>query len=211
MRTGHRQPGRQTHHNDSRETITANLSLYSLAAMGDHPTALALYAAIATGLFLREKTGKGRVVSTSLLANGIWSFGSVLQGKLDGADIQPPKPRHAPALPTFNSYKCGCGRWINLSILNEKLLKPACEILGCPEAADDPRFSTYDARRENAEAMVKIFDPLFAKFDRDDLMKKFDAAGVGVHHRLSFLLRQKLTLHIFTFRSHTVSSQLSTT
>src|SRR5512139_840622 len=47
----------------------------SLPGMGDHPTAVALYAAIVTALFRREKTGAGSEVHTSLLANGVWAAG----------------------------------------------------------------------------------------------------------------------------------------
>src|SRR5512146_1430341 len=43
----------------------------SIPAMGDHPTAVSLYAAIMTGLYRRSITGKGGMVSTSLLANGL--------------------------------------------------------------------------------------------------------------------------------------------
>src|SRR5262249_51454728 len=42
----------------------------SVPGMGDHPSATALYAAIATALYRREKTGKGGLVQSSLLQNG---------------------------------------------------------------------------------------------------------------------------------------------
>jgi len=45
----------------------------SVPGMGDHPTAATLFAGIAAALYRREKTGKGGHVSTSLLANGLWS------------------------------------------------------------------------------------------------------------------------------------------
>src|SRR3981081_1545244 len=40
------------------------------AGSGDHATAANLYAAIVTGLYRRERTGKGSYVTTSLLASG---------------------------------------------------------------------------------------------------------------------------------------------
>jgi crotonobetainyl-CoA:carnitine CoA-transferase CaiB-like acyl-CoA transferase len=46
----------------------------SLPGMGDHPTGITLFAAIMTALYQRERTGRGAMVSTSLLANG-WSPG----------------------------------------------------------------------------------------------------------------------------------------
>ncbi|KAI9028794.1 L-carnitine dehydratase/bile acid-inducible protein F [Hyaloraphidium curvatum] len=150
----------------------------SVGGMGDHPTALALYASIATGLYLRERTGKGGVVATSLLANGLWSNSSLIQGKLEDGDIRNPKPRHEANSPLFNNYRCACNRWINLSILNEKLIAPACRILGCPEVLEDPRFSTKEGRRDHAPEMIAILDQSFAKHDRAELAKKFDAEGI---------------------------------
>src|SRR5438552_9984994 len=46
---------------------------WPVAGSGDNATAVALYAAIATALYRRERTGKGSYVTTSLLASGIWS------------------------------------------------------------------------------------------------------------------------------------------
>ena len=45
----------------------------SVAGMGDHPCAMALYGAIVTALYKRERTGKGSHVSSNLMANGVWA------------------------------------------------------------------------------------------------------------------------------------------
>src|SRR5206468_12812911 len=45
----------------------------SVAGMGDHPCAMALYGAIVTALYRREHTGKGSHVSSNLMANGVWA------------------------------------------------------------------------------------------------------------------------------------------
>src|SRR6202011_1596850 len=44
----------------------------SVPGMGDHPSAIALFAAIVTALYRRERTGKGGHVGSSLMANGAW-------------------------------------------------------------------------------------------------------------------------------------------
>ena len=54
----------------------------SAPGMGDQATSMSLFAAIMTGLYRREKTGEGALVSTSLIANGVWSNGMALQGVL---------------------------------------------------------------------------------------------------------------------------------
>src|SRR5262245_46753966 len=54
----------------------------SVPGMGDHPSATALYAAIVTALYRREKTGKGGLVQSSLLQNGLWANACFVQSRL---------------------------------------------------------------------------------------------------------------------------------
>ncbi len=51
-----------------------------LPGQGDHPTAMALFGGIMLALYDRERTGEGRMVSTSLLHNGIWANALAVQG-----------------------------------------------------------------------------------------------------------------------------------
>ena len=47
---------------------------------GDFASAMGLYSAIVTGLYFRERTGRGTCVGTSLLAEGIWATGTLVSG-----------------------------------------------------------------------------------------------------------------------------------
>ena len=51
---------------------------------GDHPTGLSLFTSILLALMNRDKTGLGTTVTTSLLANGIWSNAMLIQAVLSG-------------------------------------------------------------------------------------------------------------------------------
>jgi crotonobetainyl-CoA:carnitine CoA-transferase CaiB-like acyl-CoA transferase len=65
----------------------------SVAGMGDHPCAMALYSAIVTALYQREKTGKGSHVASNLMANGVWAASVLAQAKLCGAKFGERRPR----------------------------------------------------------------------------------------------------------------------
>ena len=52
----------------------------SIPGMGDHATAMALFGAVMMALYQRERTGKGGMVSTSLMAAGLWSNAHVRPG-----------------------------------------------------------------------------------------------------------------------------------
>ena len=65
----------------------------SVPGMGDHPSATALYAAIVTALYRREKTGKGGIAQSSLLQNGLWANACFVQSRLFGEHVAHRAPR----------------------------------------------------------------------------------------------------------------------
>ena len=57
---------------------------YPIPGAGDHPTGISLLSSILLALINRQKTDEGTTVSTSLLANGIWSNSVLIQSILAG-------------------------------------------------------------------------------------------------------------------------------
>ncbi|HEY1711218.1 MAG TPA: CaiB/BaiF CoA-transferase family protein [Rhizomicrobium sp.] len=152
----------------------------SIPAMGDHPTAVALYAAIMTGLYRRSLTGKGGIVSTSLLANGLWSNGSYMQAALVGATFQPRAPRYNRSA-LLEVYRCRDDRWFMFSMVNQVREWPLLlQVIERPEWETDPRFATAPARQQNAETMVRMMEDIFAREDWEHWRQKFMGAGVTV-------------------------------
>jgi crotonobetainyl-CoA:carnitine CoA-transferase CaiB-like acyl-CoA transferase len=151
----------------------------SVPGMGDHPSAVSLYAAIVTALYRREQSGKGGQVATSLMANGVWSNGYFVQAKLCGASIEP-RPRREHAFNALsNHYRCGDGRWLILSLLNEDRQWPALvSCLGRPELLDDPLFATRPARHAHARALIAILDEIFATRVLAEWRSALDGAGL---------------------------------
>jgi len=151
----------------------------SLPGMGDHPTGTALYGAIMTGLYRREKTGKGGQVSTSLLANGVWMNGFFAQAALLGADV-PLRPHRDNAPNAMaNHYRTRDDRWFILAVLNEAKQAPLLfEAIGRPDLQDDPRFADLQARRENSILLTRVLDEVFSQHDWDHWRERFDAVGI---------------------------------
>jgi len=111
----------------------------SIAGMGDHPCAMALYGAIVTALYKRERTGKGSHVSSNLMANGVWAASVLAQAKLVGAKFGERRPRERALNAVTNHYQCKDGRWLILSLLNEERQWPAlARCLGHEAFVTDP-------------------------------------------------------------------------
>ncbi|MEN9316292.1 MAG: hypothetical protein RIS35_2685 [Pseudomonadota bacterium] len=151
----------------------------SVAGFGDHPSSMTLFAAITTALYQRERTGRGGLVTSSLLANGLWANACMVQAQLVGAPVPPRQPREFGANPMTNVYRCGDGKWLHLVMLNEaRQFLPLMELLECVELARDPKFSTPEARRANSSEMIAILDRQFARRDMADWRDRMDAAGI---------------------------------
>jgi formyl-CoA transferase len=151
----------------------------SVPGMGDHPSATALYAAIVTALYRREKTGKGGLVQSSLLQNGLWANACFVQSRLCGETVPLRPPRAVAPNPLANHYRCRDGRWFIMALFNEqRQLRDFLSAIGCAQLAEDARFATSEARRQNAGAFVEILDAVFAQRDLEQWRTILNAAGV---------------------------------
>jgi formyl-CoA transferase len=151
----------------------------SVAGMGDHPSALALYGAIVTALLRRERTGKGGKVSSNLIANGLWANSVLVQAQLCGATMIPRPPRDRLPNACTNMYRTRDDRWLMLSVLNEaRQFAPLVTALGHPEWADDPRFAVLEERRRHSRTLIALFDEVFSSRDLAGWRAVLDGAGI---------------------------------
>src|SRR6202171_4679788 len=93
---------------------------WPVAGDGDNAAAVALYSAIVPALYRRERTGKGSSVTTSLLAEGVWSASVSIQAALSGAKFAPQHDRKNPANPLLNVYKSSDNIWFVLVATPDK-------------------------------------------------------------------------------------------
>jgi len=141
---------------------------FQRGGMGDHNTGLAAAGAISAALFAREHTGKGQLVSTSLLREGAYtlSFDLALSLRLGvGLAVADRKTMGNPAI---NSYQDQDGRWFWIvGLEGERHWPPLARAAGHPEWLEDPRFSTPKARQKNSTLLISLLDEIFATRSRD--------------------------------------------
>jgi crotonobetainyl-CoA:carnitine CoA-transferase CaiB-like acyl-CoA transferase len=127
---------------------------------GDNATAMGLYAAIVTALYRRERTGKGSYVTTSLLAEGIWSASVFIQAALCEAKFFGLHDRSHPANAAMNVYRTSDGTWFLLVITPDKLAAVA-KAIGREELVTDSRFSEPAKLAQNMPQLTAILDEIF--------------------------------------------------
>ncbi|MEZ5851680.1 MAG: CoA transferase [Hyphomicrobiaceae bacterium] len=135
---------------------------FSLPAQGDRSSAMGLLSGILMALYDRERTGRGSMVASSLLANGLWSNGVMAQAALLDAHIGHRPPRERPRSALANIYETSDGRWLQIAAVREdKLWDAFCRAIERPDIAADPRFAETSERRRNAAVLTAALDPVF--------------------------------------------------
>jgi formyl-CoA transferase len=152
----------------------------SVPGMGDHMAACSLYGAIVTALYQRQRTGKGSMVGSSLLANGLWSNGFMVQAALDGAnmDIRLDAEKRS----AFTQlYRCRDERWFILTILpqvQEAAWPTLARCLGRQEWLEDPRFATMASRHEHNPELTAGIREVIGQHDWCHWESSFARCGI---------------------------------
>ncbi|MGV0036043.1 MAG: CaiB/BaiF CoA transferase family protein [Candidatus Azotimanducaceae bacterium WSBS_2022_MAG_OTU7] len=125
-----------------------------LPGMGDHPTAVALYAGIVTALLKRERTGEGSMVATSLLANGLWSAAGIAQGAMADGDMPLYRSMNESPPAMLRPYETSDGRWLQFNMIRSEDLQSLLFVaLEAPGLFADSRFSSQALMFENRESL----------------------------------------------------------
>ena len=149
---------------------------WPVAGSGDNATAVGLYSAIVTALYRRERTGKGSYVTTSLLAEGVWSASVFIQAALCEANFFGLHDRTHPANAALNVYRASDGTWFVLIVTPDKLAAVA-KAIGREDLLTDPRFSEPAKLMQNMPEMTAILDEVFGSQPMTHWYEVFD----GVH------------------------------
>jgi len=133
---------------------------WPVGGSGDNATAVGLYSAIVTALYRRERTGKGSYVTTSLLAEGVWSASVSIQAALSGASFFGLHDRGNPVNAAQNVYRAADGTWFVLIIEPSKFTAVA-QAIGREDLLTDPRFTDPKKIAENRPQLTVILDEVF--------------------------------------------------
>jgi crotonobetainyl-CoA:carnitine CoA-transferase CaiB-like acyl-CoA transferase len=133
---------------------------WPVAGSGDNATAVGLYSAIVTALYRRERTGEGAHVTTSLLAQGVWSASVSIQAALVDAKFFGLHDRMHPANAAMNVYRTKDGTWFVLIITPDKV-EAVAKAIGRADLLTDPRFSDPHKLMANMPQLTAILDEVF--------------------------------------------------
>ncbi|MGB9757094.1 MAG: CaiB/BaiF CoA transferase family protein [Candidatus Bipolaricaulaceae bacterium] len=146
-------------------------------AIVDVLTAWAGLCGVLGALLLRERTGQGMAVEATLIENSAAALVNVAQAFL--LTHEEPK-RLGTAHPQIVPYQAfpAADALLMIAVGTDAQFRGLCEVLGRPELAQDPRFSTNPARVQNREVLLPILTEVLRQKPRAHWITELKKAGV---------------------------------
>lgn len=121
-----------------------------------------LYAAngIQAALLGRGRTGRGRKISVSLFEASVAALVNQAANYLLGGVVPGPMGNQHPNIVPYQLFETTDRPFI-LAAGNDKLFRLTCEVAGRAELADDPAFSTNEARVRNRADLIPVLQEIF--------------------------------------------------
>jgi crotonobetainyl-CoA:carnitine CoA-transferase CaiB-like acyl-CoA transferase len=111
--------------------------------------------AILAALVAREQSGRGQHIDVPLFDSQVaWLANQNMNYLLTGI---PPDRRGTahPNIVPYQAFQTADG-YLMLAVGNDSQFANCCASLGCPEIAEDPRYSANSARIENRDGLIQI-------------------------------------------------------
>jgi crotonobetainyl-CoA:carnitine CoA-transferase CaiB-like acyl-CoA transferase len=159
----------------------------------DTSTPLLLVNGVLAALFARERSGRGQYVETSLLQGAVHMLGPALLSVDDDPDMQAwvtaaartkqsgegdGDERRKAGDPTTQIFEAGDGRPFMLAAWTDSQFQTLCELVGLPEIASDPNYSTRLKRADQGENLRDIIGACLLTKPAGEWLELLGAAGI---------------------------------
>lgn len=138
-------------------------------------------AAVLTALTHRDRTGEGQSVALSQMETTTHALmgETLLETILTGTNTPPTgnrSSRHAPQ----GCFPCrGEDRWLTLSIRSDDEFKRLCQLIGRTDWIEDPRFSSFENRREHHDELDQGIEVWSGGYDPREAMELLQKEGIA--------------------------------
>lgn len=149
---------------------------FQRGGMGDHTIGMTGAAMISAALVARERTGKGQLVSSSLLRQGAYTVGFDVNVYLMWGHQIAIGTREGMGNPAMNNYLAGDGRrfWI-VGLEGERHWPPLARAVGHPEWLEEGHdYATPLGRFQHARELIATLDEIFGTKPLEEWAAIFD-------------------------------------
>jgi formyl-CoA transferase len=147
--------------------------------VGDHATAMTLFAGIMIALYRRDRTGEGSMVSTSLAVTGAWANALNLQAVMAGVDGAERRDKEGWSNPIQNVYTTADDRHVLLALQNvardwPKLL----DVLERTQWLEDDTLKPVRALFRNRFRAREMIAAAVREIESTELCRRLDQHGI---------------------------------
>ena len=132
---------------------------------------------VLAALQARERTGRGQIVTTSLLEAMVGTMGFQAVRYLNGGGVPPPAGNHHPINAPYGVFRAKDG-YLTLGATGEKRWPLLCRLLGAEEWLDDPRFQTNGGRYEHRLELAELIEAKLQARTIEEWEQFFNEAGI---------------------------------
>lgn len=147
--------------------------------MGDNAVGMTLFSGIMTALFIRERTGVGQQVDTSLYSCGIFALSNDISGTLVTGDGVEPVERKNCSNVLVDHYLTKDKRWVRLGMpASDPYWPKLCKAIEREDLEHDPRFENFTSRMDNQGTLFNILEDIFITKTLEEWKGRLNEAGV---------------------------------
>jgi len=125
----------------------------------------------------RQRTGRGRYVHGSLLSSLMGLLSVQGQRYLSLGEVPQPCGNVHPVIAPYGTFQTADGP-LNLAPATQDMWVRLCELLGCPELTEDPRFRVNADRMQNRMELKTLIDARLQARGRMEWTALFIEAGI---------------------------------
>ena len=146
---------------------------------GDSNAALALFAALALGIYHQHRTGRGQKLVTSMIGGNAWAYSDDFCTYADKPAVRLCDSEYFGTSATDRLYRAADGTWVCVATRSQSEYEALARTMELPELVNDDRFATPDARTHNDDALAAGLAARFADKPAAEWESTLTNAGVG--------------------------------
>ncbi|GHA84957.1 CaiB/BaiF CoA transferase family protein [Modicisalibacter luteus] len=133
--------------------------------------------AILAALWERKRTGEGGHIDMALLDVQVGVLANQALNYLTSGEVPRRLGNAHPNIVPYQVFPSADGHLI-VTVGNDGQFRRFCQVLGCEEWADDPRFATNSARVAYRDVLIPDISQLLAMRSTDNWLAELETAGV---------------------------------
>ncbi len=135
---------------------------------------------ILASLDYRRRTGKGQCIDLSQHEAGVTFLTPDILDYIVNDRVKSRMGNRSPSAAPHGIYRCkGDDRWCAITIFSDEEWVRFCNIIGKPELATDPKFTTLKDRKKNEDELDRLIEEWTVNYTAEEVMRRMQLAGIS--------------------------------